>query len=84
VAILAVAEEADADLVVVGSQATNKVTHTRAGSTAFQLLQSATRPTLLVPPRARVAASMRVPSAKLAHRPSTSEEECRRPPPRPT
>jgi nucleotide-binding universal stress UspA family protein len=60
--ILGVAEEADADLVVVGGQATNKVSHTRAGSASFQLLQAASRPTLLVPPRLYGASTEGAPS----------------------
>jgi nucleotide-binding universal stress UspA family protein len=72
--ILAEAEAADADLVVVGGQATNRITHTRGGSTAFQLLQSATRPTLLVPPPLRVA-SMSVPFPVTSGAPTTSKED---------
>jgi nucleotide-binding universal stress UspA family protein len=73
--ILAEAEAADVDLVVVGSQATNKITHTRPGSTAFQVLQSATRPTLLVPPRPH-AVSTPVPSSQVTSgAPTTMKED---------
>lgn len=48
--LLAAADEVHAELVVAGMQATNRLTQRRAGSTAFQLLHRATRPTLLVPP----------------------------------
>jgi nucleotide-binding universal stress UspA family protein len=50
-AILSAAEESDADLVVVGTRATNRVTRSRLSNVAFQLLHHATRPTLVVPPR---------------------------------
>jgi nucleotide-binding universal stress UspA family protein len=73
--LLAEAEDADADLVVVGTQPTNNITHTRAGTTAFQLLQSATRPTLLVPPRLH-AVSTSVPSSQVTSgTPTTTKED---------
>jgi len=48
--LLAAADEVHADLVVVGAQATNRVTRQRPGSVAFAVLEHATRPTLVVPP----------------------------------
>ena len=50
-AILSAADESDADLVVVGTRATNAVTRSRLSNVAFQLLHHATRPTLVVPPQ---------------------------------
>jgi nucleotide-binding universal stress UspA family protein len=49
-AILSAADESDADLVVVGTRATNRITHSRLSNVAFQLLHHATRATLVVPP----------------------------------
>lgn len=49
-AILSAAEESDADLVVVGTCATNRITRSRFSNVAFQLLHHASRPTLVVPP----------------------------------
>lgn len=50
IGLLATAGEVHADLVVAGAQATSRLTGQRAGSTVFQLLHQATRPTMLVPP----------------------------------
>jgi nucleotide-binding universal stress UspA family protein len=47
--ILCAAEESEADLVVVGAEATNRVSGTRVGGVGFQVLHHARRPTLLVP-----------------------------------
>ncbi len=48
--LLEVADEVHADLVVVGVQPTGRITGHRPGRTVFEVLERATRPTLLVPP----------------------------------